>query len=454
VIVDGSKHAACADASRRAAGDHRTKCGHDIVYVGASERAIIRQTLVAMGVRSSVLDGALTIDGIGGNRNVGLLVASGRRVLLLDDDVLCVPWSLSAPSGAVALGGHTDPYEWAFFADRASAIAKGGDTALDILGAHGGVLGRSLPDVLAGSPVPPDWQHACAHLLLRVSRREPVQVRATVAGLAGDAAVDCPARLLFTHGGVRRLLQADPAALETAFLTREVRRVTSATVITHHPACMAYCMGVDGTVLVPPCTPIGRNEDGVFAALLTASDRGATFAHLPHGIIHDSNRPSRRSERMISATRTRLAELVNALVRTAASTTLPSDPVVRLQRIGTYLIDVSRLGADFAPFVKETMLAARGRELSAALEEAAARSASQPWTSHVEEYERQFAASLVKPDFFVPEEFADSGSGAAGFARAAQFLGGFGDLISVWPDVWNLARGAAPELVDRFTIAA
>jgi hypothetical protein len=112
---------------------------------------------------------------------------------------------------------------------------------------------------------------------------------------------------------------------------------------------MSYCMGLDNRSLLPPFLPVGRNEDGVFGVTLGLTDENALFAHLPYGVIHDSQRPSSyaEDEKMVSARRTRLSDLILWLTqRSMHLLDLAGHGAVTLRQLGDGLANVQTMASD------------------------------------------------------------------------------------------------------------
>ncbi len=215
----------------------------------------------------------------------------------------------SAPGGPRAReresswgGGHDDLRRVEFFDSRVRALAfarAGG--AVDVLASHQAVLGRGLHGLCRQAGADLETRFACGHLTRVLRDRRPLRVRLTFSGLAGDAGVHCPHGLLFARGQLRNRFGREPALLETALASREIVRVADRVIVTHDSACMTYCAGLANDELLSPFMPKGRNEDGVFGALLSYADATALSAHLPHGVIHDSIRPSAYDTREIAS---------------------------------------------------------------------------------------------------------------------------------------------------------
>jgi hypothetical protein len=313
LVVDGSRHE--ADATRQAACQAATEAPGRVEYLGQTEAARLRRALAGEHLPADVLDFALTPGEIGANRNLALLSTVGERVLMVDDDVLLEPWALEDAKDGVALVGHEDPHEWRFFKTRQEALEAAYHVDVDLLAAHGSLLGRNLTDILTCGE--PDLATACQHMIAAATHPHDRAICVTFVGLAGDAAIYCPGRLLFARGSLQRQLHGSATALRTALTSREVHRIVRRLSVTHDSACMSYCVGFDNRSMLPPFLPVARNEDGIFSVMLTSIDSTALFAHLPYGVVHDSARESAYTDddAIRSASENRISTMVRSLLQ-------------------------------------------------------------------------------------------------------------------------------------------
>jgi hypothetical protein len=437
VVIDGSELATAATATASAA--------HDVGahHIGSEAAGRLRTRLsVTTGVARDILAFGLTPGSIGSNRNLALLLTAGNRVLMVDDDVDCTLWTTAERRDGVQLGDHTDARRWHFFPSRHAALASVQRTTDNLLGVHDALLGRSLP-ALATADV--DASRACAHLLDLMSNDDGTagaRIRSTFSGLAGDAAIYCPHRLLGRAGRVHDELASNDDALRLALTSREVTCIADRYVVVHETSWASYCMGLCNDALVPPFVPLGRNEDGLFGTMLARIDPESLSGHVPYGILHDSPRPSGYGDRdMPSATETRLAEFLIDVVRGLdRSPAVASD--VRLHQIAARFADLASLPfRDFRFMVGNVTLNARSRylmHLRSMLSGATSYSAA--WHTAVDNYEHTLRASFTQPDFLLPIEFHRHGTVDGGFIAMQRFLGRFAAFITAWPALWEAAR--------------
>lgn len=439
LIVDGSRRPHHRQANVESMRE--VLAGVDrISYVSALDSIEVRRELVQRGASPLMVEWAFAGGYTGANRNLAALWTAGERVVLIDDDIVCTGWR-DDPSQGIEVGGHADRRQWSFFTTRAEAIAIERGPCQNLLEAHGDLLGRTLGE-LAGVTGGLNFSGACAHLLSLIAEGTDPTVRVTMAGLAGDAGIYCPGRLLFAQGPVATALTTDATAFNTAMTSREVRRIARRPILTHDSSCMSYCMGMDNSVVLPPFMPQGRNEDGVFGTMLAFCDRRALFGHLAVGVIHDSDRPANYDETFtFSARHTRVSELMRYLTR-VTSMAPGLAPADRLTRLGAFLTDIAGLAPrDFEVFVRELILRFRTDELRQLVQFAASGSRPEWWRTAVAEYLRAFRRSGTRRDFVIPAEFTNAhGSPSESLEHTRQFVGHFGELLRAWPDMWNHLR--------------
>jgi hypothetical protein len=191
---------------------------------------------------------------VGAVRNFINLITLGQRVISIDDDIAgpvlrtsCadVTWGSGAQCVPITPLSESNCNHWS----RCSLV----DAHLELLGQAVGP---------ASSPI-----------LL------------TVSGLRGDCGAENP----------WRELSGSDVQSPRARLTRQVLRGVAQPMVTPIDGLMTYAWGFVNDGHLPPFMPIGRNQDGAFAAMLRSFRPNALMCHLPVYVTH---RPSaRRSER-------------------------------------------------------------------------------------------------------------------------------------------------------------
>jgi len=445
IVVDGSKRPRNESLSRSIvkAIVSSTRC--DIAFIGRRERREIRDRL--RDICSGDLVDFITTPGASGNRNIAILLSSGENILLVDDDVVCELWTLPSFRNAIDVCGHFERRHIEFFQTRLAARRGMARVTASLLDAHGLLLGRSLESLGASTSPRVDVRRACRFLVEGLAGLRNVVVRTTFSGLTGDAGASNPERLLFAKGKWKELLLSSRDVYDTAFKYREVRRVADRYLVTHDMACMGFCMGLANSSMPPPFLPTGRNEDGLFGLTLAAVDRTAVVGHVPYAVLHDSARASRYGQyAFVSATQTRMADLMIHLLNSWRPSTKSVRPGQRLSRLAEWFGDLADLDEpDLARTIVETVFQVRERELS--LIAGALRLESDypaHWQRDLTRYRDTLMANLRRPEFFLPVELNRDQSVGRRYRAIRRFLRMSSASLAAWPTLWEETRRRAP----------
>jgi hypothetical protein len=440
VVVDASRSATNESRSRAVVSSIRRTTDHDITFAGRSEVQAIRRALRSI-IEPPLVDLVLR-PGAAGNRNLIILSSRGENVLLLDDDVVCDVWRPRSLARGFGLCGHIEERGIAFYRTRAAVCERLVPATVGLLDVHERALGRTVK-ALADTDVLEVNATACGHMR-RAARGHPrAQVRMTFSGIAGDAGVNYPDRFLFSTGRWATVLKRSRRTLDTAVRYREICKIANRYLLMHQVSCMAACMGLSNRSLVPPFLPVGRNEDGLFGAMLSAMDPSTVSCHVPYAVLHDSGRPPRYAiARFPSARETRSADLLISLVHLWVRSANDVTPQRRLARLGEWLRDLAGLEPrEFVDAVTVAVLATREREL-ARIETMVASGSGWPafWRQTLRAYRRELLKNLQLAEFPLPIEFHGAPTRAKAWKTFQQFVGGSAELLMVWPSLWRTAR--------------
>lgn len=426
LVVDGSRRESAATVEAICAVGKQAP--GVVEYLGQDQAARIRHDLAVEGIPQDVLDFALTPGEIGANRNLALLSTIGERIIMVDDDIVWEPWELEGETGGVALAGHEDPREWRFFETRQEALDAARRVDVDLLAAHGAVLGQRLGDVLAAGE--PDLRTACQHMIAAVEDPHSRTIRVTSAGRAGDLAGSPAFRFLVPNRSLWQALLADEHALRPALASRDIHHIARQLTITHHMTSVGYCMGLDNRTLLPPFLPTGRNEDAAFGSMLHLIDEGAVFAHLPYGVIHSSEPASPRpfeNGPMASAQQPSLSAVVLGALGARSLGSAGGTQSRRLKRIGEVLHELAeREGVARLVGATELVLAAECRRLRNVGGQPSGKGPG-PFGAALERYWRLAVARLTQVPWQEVTEQSGEGTGwlPSAVSRTA-------DLIELW----------------------
>lgn len=427
LVVDGS-----VDEVVSAAATER-----HCVRIGRANSQILIEDIVAGGVPRAVAQYALSPGPIGANRNLALLLTTGRAILMCDDDVLLTPWRGEEQSEA-ALVGHVDARRWEFFSSRRDALNLV-EAPVSVSDEHGAFLGASLGSVIEGSAGSLLAFDACSHLLSAWCDRRDMSIVMTFSGLAGDSARHCSHSVLFRPGPVRDLLRTTPSQLTTALRYREARIIAERPLITHESGCMSYCMGVDNRRILAPFLPVGRGEDTVFGAVVMTVAPDALAAHIPVGICHDSHRDSSYGDGSIpSASGTRLSEIVTGMVAWLSRLCRGTCDEARTAWLGRALQELAEQSTvhQWQQMVWEITVERRATSVAELHRSITVETSCQEWVDAIHDYSSQLAASVVDGAFRAPSDVAGDGPTGRLTRRA---VADYGRVLQWWPRMREVA---------------
>jgi hypothetical protein len=190
--------------------------------------------------------------------------------------------------------------------------------------------------------------------------------------------------------------------------------------------------------------PLSRGEDTVFGSTWAFADPNALFAHLPIGVIHNSDRPATLDDPMPSARQTTMAEHLLYLLKHAARQTYGGDVAKRLCTYGDVLDEVGDMQArELLCVLHDPAVGARCHQVATL--DALLNSSSYPecWRTAFEQYRSVFVESSQKPGFPIPVECTGQETQDACLLRVRRFMKHASELLRNWSDVWRAAAMAA-----------
>jgi hypothetical protein len=444
VVADGSTDPSLASANREALRAVGAATGHGTLYVGSTERALIRQQAVRKGIPPGVMAWLLPEPprayAAGAVRNALLLAAAREPTLMVDDDCVGPVWTSTATgdSNRVRFVGHGEPWTLLFFGTRNEALAGAPTSPGDLLGVHERYLGLDAA-AIAREASALDVDEACPDLLASLCSRQRSVVRATWSGLVGDAAIYCPYRLLFDEGAAKQRMVSHPGSYGLALTSREVIRSIPVVTVAHSSSLMTYCTGIDNDRLLTPFSPTGYAEDALFGMMLRWCDPLALFARLPVGIVHDSTRvPPYGQSLPRSATEVRLLDIVGGLGRDWLRSASGEDMASRLRSLGQFFSDTGRMTARACEDRVREVLSAFRLETIRRCEEVLSHASSYPpqWLVDTVMYRHLLAHGGATDGWHIPVELRHLPSAQAIDALRRHLIA-LGSALSLWPDIWE-----------------
>jgi hypothetical protein len=418
-----------------------THAGTRVFYAGKEQKV---RFAIALGETNEIpadvihfaLFGAYGGETIGANRNAILLNTLGSLVLSVDDDTICKP--AVAPHAAeqtLMSGMDGELGEFWFFPDRESALRNVGFQDRDVVGEHERLLGKSVPqvffDALQTGSV--DLDGICSHLFNSLLSDQG-HITLTSNGMVGDSGManNLSVRMYQDEATRDRLDSED--AIKIALSSREVIRQFSGPTISHPAPFISTFFGLDNRRLLPPFFPVYRNDEGVFAQILSQCIEHQYAGHLPFTLIHAPS--EKRFYSTASPLSVRVSDIVLASLGSWSGGTSGRTTATALTELGRHLVELGSMAqADFDETVR-ALLWKRASVAMFAMESQVRRLSTKGreyWAANVSGLMRDLRSAVPRPEYLLPVDLLKSFPPSKCLYIARDLVKQFGDLLCWWP---------------------
>jgi len=390
-------------------------------YFGEAERNAYAAEFTHIGISPETIHFAIrghlqngVSGGAGAPRNFLQLIAADEAFASVDDDTEC---AFARPAEfAVHIeekDDYSDPAAMIVYTSRENLLRSVPLVELDFLSAHEQLLNRNF-----GIP--------------------EAQVLVTLFGIVGDCGWGSPSR--YFH--YQNQLSASSADWSTVITKRDMLRAThSYSVTAGAEMLMTTAYAVSGQTILPPFSPVGRGSDLVFGKLLKLLHPSALFGHLPWGVLHSpvSPRSFWPGEQFRSAGTSDISTMLMALLAKVPDAT---DAMGALKTIAAELKQLSHISnTEFALLLSERTNSVIETQLGH-IEEIAenVRSSMPSYAADADQYVQRARERFMKPYVGTPLEFLQEGNAEGALTTSRRYIGLFGDLLEVWPEMVHVAR--------------
>ncbi|QFU74481.1 hypothetical protein EY643_01755 [Halioglobus maricola] len=291
-LIDDSRDPENARQNREAVENFNFTCPRDMHYVGQDEARQLMTTLInAQPQHEEAIrfligrDKWATEKSYGLARNLCLLLSSGRRAIIMDDDVICAAVQAPYKTDGIQFG-HT-PRQVDFYANQQEMLGRTSRADFDPLSGHAQCLGLNIGQAiqkLNGKPVTPsDLAGANSAYLSLWSSESPVLVTQT--GSMGDPGTS-DTNWIYTLDPVStKRLQNYAGGTEGAHASRHYWMGQPRPLFTKM-SVISQMTGLDNTQLLPPYFPVHRGEDYLFGAMTEYLHPGAAVLDYDWSVPH------------------------------------------------------------------------------------------------------------------------------------------------------------------------
>ncbi len=402
VVADDSQSSSTREAYKQMLRTLTKHYGVTIVYAGIEEKTAFARKLSKAGdIPEEVISWACIGDRnygkgtYGANRNTLFLHTVGECIFSSDDDVICRAGISSDFQEGLILSSQAN-LQVQFYPDRSGSLDAWRPAKQDILALHEYWLGQDPK--ACGAPYSRDgllaFEQADPALLQHLAT-QPGKVVLTEHGIVGDISCRTTEVLL----PYEQLINSEEAYL-SARASREVAQAVKQTTLTKaSSSLLGMCIGgLDNRELLPPFSPVGRNEDNIFSTMLMKCFPDAYTVHLPLVLLHAplEARPYSNPICDISIEAV-LAGCINLFNPPQPTPRIPTE---LLNQLSQYLEHIGQLSTpSFERFARD--LCWRGNAAAASLFDKLfhkhEKSCSASWKRDVEAYCTKVQQSMLQP---------------------------------------------------------
>ncbi len=381
----------------------------------------------------------------GTDLNALLLDHVGRRVVTLDDDIVCRLARAPNYESGLAVVSVGDPTECWFYENREAATVGTRFEDADFLALHEDLLGQRVAACVARAvrEGDMDWISSKPNLISQFVNPGHC-VRVTMTGVIGDSGCSNPIWFTLSGASRNRLLQSKEA-YQMAFASRDVARAVRRRTITDGLLFMNYAAGLDNRAMLPPFFPVRRNADGAFAACLRACGLGNHIGYIPWLVFHDP--PEVRSGPNFSKRFPDGLSISEIVILALQLLPMPvgSGDLEALRALGKHLSKLSELPLpEFQEVLHRQFCRNAGLEATW-LERELFNNPSAPtcWRADIEVYLRRLLEFCKSPSVIVAIDLLEGRPVSEAKELTRTLIGHYGKLLVWWPDL----RAASAQLL-------
>jgi hypothetical protein len=455
VLVDDSRNPLNGEKNREAVAQFNLTSSKNMRYVGAEmQQHLLQQLVEALPEHASAIRFLIdrerwaTFKSYGLARTVCLLLSTGYRCIVLDDDVLCQSVKPPSLSHGLSFGGGSNR-ELACFASEQELLQNAVYNDTDPLAGHASCLGMPLGQAI--QQLTPDdidqtfLRDSNAAMLNTLRETSPVLI--TQCGSWGDPGTqgsnwltqldkESLRGMLVKHGGLQGALNK-----RHYWLGRKCPNISKM-------AVMSQATGLDNSKLLPPYFPILRGEDYLFASM-------ALFVH-PDAAVVDYNwsvphLPIDQREHAGSGGLMAAQPGVGLLARYIADRTdydSGLNPTIRLEQLALILRELGECRQERLMTTARTELAVERasqlRQLGDMLQTTADLN-SPEWAAFLQQGMERISGAQQQPAKLTdstPEEITEDTI----LLRTQAVLTEFSGAVTAWPKIRDAATGIAKQI--------
>lgn len=294
-VIDDSRQQDNRDKNQATCEDFSAAHGVKLQYFGAKEQdQVLNQLKARLPEHVTGIDFLLrryqqnpTLPSYGRTRNWGLLLGAGRKLVLIDDDILFQRVKPTAPEQGLAItsGPRTANFfsadkEWQKLLDTRHSDPSRGSFSQ----ALGATLAQALP--LIGNGSLPQNSFRDLHPADFTQVDADSRILLTSCGYAGDPGTTSNVWIYQLPANYRQQLLTSAQEYRYHITARNAWLGSFTHSFRNQCSLMSPLTGIDSSQLMPPYFPLLRNEDLLFGSMLHYLHPNGLFLDNPWAVPH------------------------------------------------------------------------------------------------------------------------------------------------------------------------
>jgi hypothetical protein len=447
VVVDESNQEETRQTNMQTLAEVKRQFGAECYYIGPREKQELAELIAQEGnlpaevVNFALLNVENCPVSTGTSRNALLLSTIGDLTVQVDDDTQCRLAPGRVLEDGVTLTSVSD-------ATRFWTFAQGDDESLcdrverkDFFAVHEQLLGKLVGNCLKSHSGKDVKMDAAKSSFFRKLDQPNARVLSTFLGTYGDSGLGHFFNFMVLEGESRKWLLSSESNYRYAICTRKAMRAVTNPTITEGTLCMAMNLGLDNRELLPPFTPVQRNQDGVFGKLMRA--RSGFYGYLPWMIQHraSEDRYCSHDDLWKQEGPVSLGTIFAAL----ADSFLPADITDGAeQTLRTLGNSFTRWGTMPMADTDEIIRLALWKSTMGHVQSVEAflqvyKDSPDFWKKDMKTHLSSTRQMLAKKDFIVPIDLRETFGIDTALPLSKRLIQRFGEVLQIWPDIYEAA---------------
>jgi hypothetical protein len=388
----------------------------------------------------------------GANRNLLMLYTVDEISVSVDDDTLYEP---------IVTGGETEPIITSqripntmdYYHDLENIELKYDIEEFDLIEGYNLLFQNPIKNLIkdayeSDSRVNLKWLSSAFACRLE---KDGAFITLGMTGHYGDSGINAPFGMLFLEGESREMVYSNKEYYETAKINRTIHRYVKEKTIYDSPYFFGDCIATDHRNILPPFSPLGRNDDIFFATVVRTCFPNNYLAILPIAVKHLP--PGKRYHTAVRFQDTHLDTLhiLRFLIEHYGKSIIASSPIQRMYSLGHRLIECGKLTCGEFEIQLKFLMMAQINLINESIYALLRKYDYKPdyWVDDIENYLENLHEAVMDGSIILPRDMRHLGSKKEILTALQTHIYKYGQLLIHWPAIVEAAREIKAERGDR-----